>query len=130
ALESDSDAQALGIAQYAGMRKLLVDDSKLPSDMKLTSPQLSVRSFDKAHRGIATYQNEDVFVEYLPYQPDKDGFLPSVLRRRFSEIACLLNQQKDAEFRAMHCIGYIDVSFPKTEFQLVFAIPPNHETTP
>jgi hypothetical protein len=45
------------------------------------------------------------------------------LQRRFSELACLLNQQKDPHFRALHCLGYIDSTFPRPEYQLLFQLP-------
>ncbi|KAF2470807.1 uncharacterized protein BDR25DRAFT_287024 [Lindgomyces ingoldianus] len=129
-VEDDVDAQAVGVAQKAGLRKILLDDSRLPGDVKLSTPQLTVKGFDKACRGFSRYDDKDVFVEYLPYEPDKDGFLPRTLRRRFGEIAWLLNQQKDPEFRALHCFGYIDSSFPRKEFQLVYRVPENRGKSP
>lgn len=123
ALESDSDVQAVGLAESVGLRKLLVNDAKLPSQMKLETPQLAVTRFDGACRGLSDYKGEAVLVEYAPYTPNSDGFLPGLLRRRFAELACLLNQQKDSRFRALHCLGYVDSTFPRLEFQLLFQLP-------
>ena len=129
ALEEDADCRAAGFATSAGTRKLLLSDAEF-GDNKIPGQIESVRAFDKFPRGVAVYKGYHVLVEELSYEPDKDGFLDSVLERRFKQVTALMKQQKDDEFRVLPCEGYDQVASSPPRFQLMSRIPEQANAVP
>ena len=121
-VENDSDAQMIGTAEHAGLRKLLLSEEKPQPRLQLTLSLTSRRSFDGASRELAVLDGKHVLVEYLPYVPNSQGFLPRQLSNRFNQTAGLLHRQSDPDFRALHCLGYIDQQVPPS-VELIFEIP-------
>jgi hypothetical protein len=130
AIEMDAACQALGVAAAAGLRKLLLSDAHLPENLNLENTTLQIRHFDNSLRGLSQLDDTTVYVESLRYQPDKEGFLDSTLKRRFQEISSLLNQAKDQEFHVLHCRNFAEVQVPEPEFQLIFDLPSNTAKEP
>jgi len=121
-LEDDPDCQKVGLSLSAGARKLLLSDAVFDR-LELPDPLRRMARFDNYTRSVALLGNSPVLVEELHYDPDDDGFLPDTLKRRFEQIAALLKQNKDAEFRALPCEGYKQCTSAEPNFQLVSRIP-------
>jgi hypothetical protein len=130
AIEKDTACQALGVAAAASLRKLLVSDAHLPGSLSLENATLEISHFDGSLRGLSLVDDATVYVECLRYQPDKEGFLDSTLKRRFQEISSLLNQANDQEFHVLHCRNFAEVQVPEPEFQLIFDLPSNNAKKP
>jgi serine/threonine protein kinase len=128
AVEADRDAQTMGVAEHAGLRKLIVEDANLPPELELKdSDVLPGLRFDDGNRELSRFTGARVLVEYLQFEP-LDGFLPQILKRRFAEISALLHLQKDPDFRALHCLGYINREVSLFRIDLVFETPASTET--
>jgi hypothetical protein len=122
-VECDRDAQMIGVAERAGLRKLIVEDATLPPELELKDRDvLPGQHFDDGNRELSRYAGAHVLVEYLQFQP-VDGFLPQTLKRRFAETSALLHLQKDPDFRALHCLGYINREVSTFRIDLVFEMP-------
>lgn len=129
-VEKDTACQALGVAAAAGLRKLLVSDAQLKGSLGLGNTTLQISHFDGSSRGLSRLDGTTVYVESLRYQPDREGFLDTTLKRRFEEISSLLNQVNDPEFRVLRCRNFAEVRAPEPEFQLIFDLPNNQAKEP
>lgn len=129
ALEEDGDCKTAGLATSAGTRKLLLSDAEFANN-KIPDQIENLQAFDKFPRGVALYEGCHVLVEELSYEPDKDGFLDSVLERRFKQVTALMKQQKDDEFRVLSCEGYDQVASSPPKFRLMSRIPEQANPVP
>jgi hypothetical protein len=128
AVEADRDAQTMGVAEHAGLRKLIVDDASLLPELELKNTEvLPGQVFDEGNRELSRFAGKPVLVEYLQFQP-VDGFLPQTLKRRFAETSTLLHLQKDPDFRALHCLGYVNREVSTFRVDLVFEMPASTDT--
>jgi hypothetical protein len=106
----------------------MVKDATLPPELELKdSNVLPGQHFDDGNRELSRYAGTHILVEYLQFQP-VDGFLPQMLKRRFAETSVLLHLQKDPDFRALHCLGYINREVSTFRIDLVFEMPASMDT--
>jgi hypothetical protein len=127
-LERDNDAINLGIGTAAGLKKLGIDTTKTPVDLNLDSINLTVE-YMTTQRGIASL-NDQPLIEALNFEPDKDGFIPHTLARRFEAISNFLHSQSDPDLRVLSCKGHRYSTSPSPQFQLLLEIPSDCEPNP
>jgi serine/threonine protein kinase len=130
AVENDPDAQQAGLAQPASLRKLIVSDAKLSSSLNLGRLQFKIAPLDSPRRGTTSIDGQAYLVEILNYDLDQDGFLSQLLEKRFSTIANLLHQQNDPVLRVLSCKGYVNTTYPRRQFQLLFPFPGKESCEP
>ena len=121
-VEIDPDAVQLGVAQPAKLRRLVLLESAEAKGLEIVRSSLKIEPLN-ARREIGSLDGDRVLVEMLPYPMDSDGFMPALLESRFSTIAGLLQQAQDPDFRVLPCKGYIKVTYPTPQLQLVYGMP-------
>jgi hypothetical protein len=127
-LELDEDCRTVGIIDHSSLRKLLVPDAPLQPDLEFRSSLGPMENTSVPLRKRSQLGEKRVLVEIMPFQADRDGFMPEVLRRRFCTIAALLHAQSHSDFGVLPCLHWgedqqYDGSVSKTSFQLVSAFP-------
>src|SRR5579862_8032663 len=126
--ESDKDCKIVGFTDHSSLRKLLVPDAPSRLDLELKHSLAPMDDTSVPLKMTSQLEEQRVLVEVMPFKPDRDGFMPDVLRRRFSTIAALLHVQSDDDFGVLHCLHWreeqkYDGSVLKTSFQLISAFP-------
>ena len=129
-IENDPDCQAIGVAETAGLKRLLLNDAVMPEHMRLEGSVLRIEQFDGSFRGVSSLKQNPVFVEWIKYQPTKEGFIDERLERRFREISSLLNRARDPEFCVLHCRNFSITEFPEPEFRLIYDLPEGSTSKP
>ena len=130
ALEKDEDCASIGLAGQASARKLLLDDAQPEGELDLGRPPINLKALNGALRGILAFEGAKVLVEMMPFEPDKDGFLPELLKKRFCKVASVMHRQIDPEFQTLPCKGFFEchadtsLSLPDS-FVLVSELPQN-----
>lgn len=125
ALQDDIDARHAGVAQGASLRRLVIDLTELPTELKTDWQNIRDEKLaDSSGKMLGTFQGRDVMLETLMFPLDENGLLPELLDQRFSQITRLLNAQKDPEFRVLHCLKYASkISESLGQLRLVFELP-------
>ncbi|EAS31018.1 uncharacterized protein CIMG_06497 [Coccidioides immitis RS] len=105
-LQSDTDARTAGFAASTAIRKLLIDQTKLPQ--ALSAPWTSVNNSKtiSSDKIVGVFEGSAVLVETLTFPVDDDGELSDILEERFSKIVRLLSSQSDPDFRVLRCLRY------------------------
>jgi len=129
-VQSDLDARNTGLADSAGLRRLIIDKTNLPAD--LNTPWNSVKQTKILPSGkmVGVFGDYSVLVETFTFTLDQDGNLPGIFEERFSKIVRLLSSQKDPDFRVLHCVKYSSqISETLGQVRLISQIS-DPETTP
>ncbi|KAF7558233.1 hypothetical protein G7Z17_g98 [Cylindrodendrum hubeiense] len=132
ALKSDADAKAMGSAQTAGLRKLLLSDTTALEDLEVNWNAVKDITV-VAGKATGTLHGQTVLVEMLSFPIDENGQLPELLQRRFSKIVQLLKAQHDPDFRVLQGLNYASrVGESAGELRLISRFPdvsPSHVKT-
>ncbi|KAF3491799.1 uncharacterized protein GIQ15_01316 [Arthroderma uncinatum] len=130
AVQSDPDTRAAGLATSTALRKLLIDQAKLPEDLKTSWDSVKNVKILPSGKMIGVFSNSFILVETLTFSLDIDGNLPDILDERFSKIVRLLNSQSDPDFRVLRCLKYCNqISASSGQLRLISYIS-DSDTTP
>jgi Prion-inhibition and propagation len=107
-LNVDEDVPSLGVSALLEPR-IKADTTPATTGMKLRSRE-SYKAFEPlggaSDFGLAQYENRPVFVERKSNPPSKTSM--SIITTRARNLATLLNKDKHASFRTLHCESLIE----------------------
>ena len=123
-LENDSDAQALGLANAATLRTIILDAVQDGSKLAIKPSHITHRK--RIGRLIgrldeAQFEQKSCIIEYKDYDPSADQETSKRTLDRVCQLAALLHQQTSRQLHVLRCQGYF-VDGAHARYAFVFQV--------